>query len=188
MPLEASGNDRLTKVHIHLTIPKQRTFHVSLSGIGLNCSPTGGIFMSTISSSGDSIRCKTLVSSREDGLVICLYECKCPDVCSIAVAYISDTATMYLCKIVDWHVSTTVALRSAAMIPVKYKRDIIHVTSVLIILNNWENKGTEYIGLVTPTPGRDGFSHYPFTVETVDTSHIFPLDIRSYSSFETLKN
>ena len=41
---------------------------------------------------------------------------------------------------------------SVAVTPVKYERDIIHVTSALIILKNWENNGTEEIGLVTPTP------------------------------------
>ena len=42
---------------------------------------------------------------------------------------------------------------SAAVTPVKYERDVIQVTSVLIILKNWENNGTEKICLVTPTPG-----------------------------------
>ena len=36
---------------------------------------------------------------------------------------------------------------------VKYERDTVQVTSVLISLKNWENNETEKIGLVTPTPG-----------------------------------
>ena len=42
---------------------------------------------------------------------------------------------------------------SAAVTPAKYELDIIQVTTVLIIRKNWENNGTEKIGLVTPTPG-----------------------------------
>ena len=38
------------------------------------------------------------------------------------------------------------------MTPVKYKRDIQHVSGILIIMQKWENNGTEEIGLVTPTP------------------------------------
>ena len=41
---------------------------------------------------------------------------------------------------------------SAAVTPAKYELDIIQVTTVLIIRKNWENNGTEKIGLVTPTP------------------------------------
>ena len=41
---------------------------------------------------------------------------------------------------------------SAAVTPDKYELDIIQVTTVLIIRKNWENNGTEKIGLVTPTP------------------------------------
>ena len=41
---------------------------------------------------------------------------------------------------------------SAAVTPVKYQHDIIQVTSVLIILNNWQNNRMEKIDLVTPTP------------------------------------
>ena len=41
---------------------------------------------------------------------------------------------------------------SAATTPAKYKLDIIQATTVLIIRKNWENNGTEKIGLVTPTP------------------------------------
>ena len=37
--------------------------------------------------------------------------------------------------------------------PGKYELDIIQVTTVLIIRKKMENKGTEKIGLVTPTPG-----------------------------------
>ena len=39
---------------------------------------------------------------------------------------------------------------SAAVTPVKYERDITGVTSVLMILKNRENNGTEKISLVTP--------------------------------------
>ena len=41
---------------------------------------------------------------------------------------------------------------SAAVTPAKYELDIIKVTTDLIIQTNWENNGTEKIGLVTPTP------------------------------------
>ena len=41
---------------------------------------------------------------------------------------------------------------SAAVTPAKYELDIIQVTIVFIIPNNWENNGTEKIGLLTPTP------------------------------------
>ena len=41
---------------------------------------------------------------------------------------------------------------SAAVTPTKYELDIIQVTIVFIIPKNWENNGTEKIGLVTPTP------------------------------------
>ena len=40
---------------------------------------------------------------------------------------------------------------SAAVTPVKYEHDIIQVSIVLIIVKNWENNGTEKIGLETPT-------------------------------------
>ena len=43
---------------------------------------------------------------------------------------------------------------TAAVTPAKYELDIIQVTTVFIIRKNWENNGTEKIGLVTPTPGR----------------------------------
>ena len=50
-------------------------------------------------------------------------------------------------------------LRSSAVVtPAKYELDIIQVTTVFIIRKNWENNGTEKVGLVTPTPGRKGFS------------------------------
>ena len=42
---------------------------------------------------------------------------------------------------------------SAVVTPAKYELDIIQVTTVFIIRKNWENNGTENIGLVTPTPG-----------------------------------
>ena len=42
---------------------------------------------------------------------------------------------------------------SAAVTPAKYELDIIQVTTVFIIRKNWENNGTEKIGVVTPTPG-----------------------------------
>ena len=57
MSLSHNDGDRLVKVHIHLTMPKQRTFRVSLSGMGLVCSPIGRIVLSTISINGISIRC-----------------------------------------------------------------------------------------------------------------------------------
>ena len=41
---------------------------------------------------------------------------------------------------------------SAVVTPAKDERDINEVTSDLIIMKNWENKGTGEIGLVTPTP------------------------------------
>ena len=41
---------------------------------------------------------------------------------------------------------------SAAVTPAKYELDIVKVTIVFIIPKNWENNGTEKIGLVTPTP------------------------------------
>ena len=44
-------------------------------------------------------------------------------------------------------------LRSSAVVtPAKYELDIMQVTTVLIIRKNWENNGTEKIGIVTPTP------------------------------------
>ena len=43
--------------------------------------------------------------------------------------------------------------------PAKYELDIIQVTIVLIIRKKWENKGTEKIGLVTPTPGDTWLGH-----------------------------
>ena len=36
----------------------------------------------------------------------------------------------------------------------KYELDVIQVTTVFIIRKNWENNGTDKIGLVTPTPGQ----------------------------------
>ena len=45
---------------------------------------------------------------------------------------------------------------SAAVTPDKYELDIIQVATVFIIRKNWENNGTEIIGLVTPTPGHWG--------------------------------
>ena len=45
---------------------------------------------------------------------------------------------------------------SAAVTPAKYELDIIQVTIVFIIPKNWENNGTEKIGLVTPTPAPKG--------------------------------
>ena len=41
---------------------------------------------------------------------------------------------------------------SAAVTPAKYELDMIQVTTVFITRKNWENNGTEKIGLVTPTP------------------------------------
>ena len=39
---------------------------------------------------------------------------------------------------------------SAVVTPAKYELDIIPVTAVLFIQKNWENNGTDEIGLVTP--------------------------------------
>ena len=51
-------------------------------------------------------------------------------------------------------------LRSAAALtPAKYELDIIQVTTVFIIRKNWENKGTEIIGLVTHTPELYVYNH-----------------------------
>ena len=108
MSLNSSGRDQSMMVRIHLTRPKHRTFHLSLSGVGLNCSPIGGIAMSTVSNNGDLIRCKALIASNDDELVTCPYQCKCPDVCSNAVAHISKMMAVSLCKISGWNVSTTI--------------------------------------------------------------------------------
>ena len=107
MPLNSGGRDQSMMVRIHLTRPKHRTFHLSLSGVGLNCSPIGGIVMSTVSNNGDLIRCKALVDSNDDEPVTCPYQCKCPDVCGTAVAHISNRMAVSLCKISGWNVSTT---------------------------------------------------------------------------------
>ena len=44
---------------------------------------------------------------------------------------------------------------SAAVILVKYEHDIKQLTSILLILENWEPDGTDMDtkGLITPTPG-----------------------------------
>ena len=105
-PLNVNSSDRYATVYIRLTIPKQHTFHVSLSGMRLNCSPVGGIVMSTISAYGDTMRCKSLLGSDEGGLVTCPYQCKCPDVCSKVVAYINNKVGTSLCKIREWNIST----------------------------------------------------------------------------------
>ena len=43
-------------------------------------------------------------------------------------------------------------LRSlTAVTPAKYELDIVNVTTVFMLRKNWENNGTEEIGLVTPT-------------------------------------
>ena len=108
MSLNSGGRDQSLIVRIHLTRPKHRTFHVSLSGVALNCSPIGGIAMSTVSSDGDLIRCKALIASNSDELVTCPYQCKCPDVCSNAVAHISNWMVVSFCEISGWTVSTTI--------------------------------------------------------------------------------
>ena len=105
MAMNSSGSDSSVTVRIHLTTSKQRTFHVSLSGIGLSCSPVGGIVMSTVSNNGGSVGCKALIGSHEEGLVTCHYDCKCPDVCSYALTYIYNKMTVSLCKITDWNAS-----------------------------------------------------------------------------------
>ena len=110
MTIHPSGSDRSVALQINLTSPRQRNFHVSLSGVGLNCSPVGGIVMSTISSNEDLIQCKSLVASRDDGLVTCAYQCKCPDVCSNAVAYFNNKMEVSLCKISGWYVLTDALL------------------------------------------------------------------------------
>ena len=46
---------------------------------------------------------------------------------------------------------------SAAETPAKYELGIFKVTTVFMIRKNWENNGTEKIGLITPTP--DGLTH-----------------------------
>ena len=101
--MNSSGNHSSVAVRIHPRTPKQRTFHVSLSGIGLNCSLAGGIVMSTVSNNGDSVGCKALIGSHEEGIVTCHFDCECPDVCSYAMAYIYNKMNVSLCKISDWN-------------------------------------------------------------------------------------
>ena len=115
MFLNSVGSAISVTMHMHFTIPKQRTFHVLLSGLGLNCSPIGGIVMSTSSSDGVSIRCKALLGSHKDELVTCPWECKCPGICSIAVVYISDKMSVSLCKVSDWNASITSSLNCTSM-------------------------------------------------------------------------
>ena len=55
--------------------------------------------------------------------------------------------------------------QKAAVTSVKHELDIIQVTNVFIILKNWENNGTEKIGLVTPTPGVLEIFHWIIDVE-----------------------
>ena len=43
--------------------------------------------------------------------------------------------------------------RRATVRPDTYGCDVQYVTSVLMIINNWENTGMDEIGFVTPTPG-----------------------------------
>ena len=59
--------------------------------------------------------------------------------------------------------------------PVKYERDIIYVTCVLMILKNRENNETEKIGLVTPTLG-DGFVFSRRKVFGKNISNILSVD------------
>ena len=103
MSMNSSGSASSVTVRIHLTTTKQKIFHVSLSGIGLNCSPAGGVVMMTVSNNVGLIGCKALIGSHEGGLVTCPYECKCPDVCSHAMAYIYNKMAVSLCKISDWN-------------------------------------------------------------------------------------
>ena len=110
MTLHPIGSDRPVALQINLTSPRQRSFHVSLSGVGINCSPVGRIVMSTISSNEDLIHCKSLVASHDDGLVTCTYQCKCTDVCSNAVAYFNNKMEVSLCKISGWFVLTSAIL------------------------------------------------------------------------------
>ena len=101
MSLNTRGNDKSITVRIHLTSPKQRAFRVSLSGMGFNCSPVGGIVMSTVSNKGNSIWCKSLVGNHayDDGLITCPYHCNCPDICSSTLLNINNMMAVVLCKI-----------------------------------------------------------------------------------------
>ena len=56
---------------------------------------------------------------------------------------------------------------SAVVTPAKYELDIIQVTTVFIIRKNWENNGTENIGLVTPTPVQLLYQKHTFVQDTV---------------------
>ena len=116
LSMSSKGSDPSVTVRIDLAIPKQRTFHISLSGIRLNCSPVGGIVLSTISNNGDSIGCKALVGSYEEGLVTCPFECKCLHICSHAVAYIYNKMTVSLCKISDWNAPTDLFCQQCACV------------------------------------------------------------------------
>ena len=107
LKLNSSRSGHSLIVHIHLTTPKQRIFDVYLSGGGLNCSPVWGILISTISNKKDSIWCKSFIGSHEGGLVTCPYRCNCPDICSKAVAYISNKMNVSLCKISGWNASNS---------------------------------------------------------------------------------
>ena len=107
LKLNSSRSDPSLIVHIHLTTPKQRIFDIYLSGGDLNCSPVGGIRISTISNKKDSTWCKSFIGSHEGDLVTCPYRCKCPGVCSKAVAYISNKMNVSLCKISGWNASNS---------------------------------------------------------------------------------
>ena len=48
---------------------------------------------------------------------------------------------------------------SAALTPAKYELDIIQVATDFIIRKNWENNGTEKIGVVTLTPDMTELYH-----------------------------
>ena len=48
-----------------------------------------------------------------------------------------------------------------------------------MILQKWENNGTEEIGLVTPTPVRDNTKQWPLT--PYNHYHVVDLVIRKYS-------
>ena len=105
MALNSLRSERPLRMHINLKSPKYMTFSLVLSGMGLNCSPIGGISLLPITARGESTRCKAFVGSNEGGIDTCPYQCKCPGVCSKVVMYISDKMAMSLCKIVVWNAS-----------------------------------------------------------------------------------
>ena len=61
---------------------------------------------------------------------------------------------------------------SAAVTPVKYEFDIIQLMSVLIILKNWENNGTEKITWVTPTSQTRSYRAYEAIETPLFSNHL----------------